>query len=233
MRGLTVAALVGIALSLAGCSAITLKRQVEDLKRENEDLRARNYQIERDTEIARRLAEQARDEVARARIEPATSPEGDAGEAPATTAAAPGEGTSPVPSIPEAEVAREGRGIRIVLSDGILFATGSTTLSTQGKQALARVATVIRSEYPDRTVRVDGHTDSVPVTKNKATWPTNWELAAARACAVVRYLIDRGIDGRRIYAASFGPQAPKATNGTPEGRSKNRRVEILVTDAES
>jgi len=225
MRGLTLAALAGIALSLTGCGAITLKRQVDDLKRENEDLRARNYQIERDTEIARRLAEEARDEVARARIEPASSPEETAGSAPAAA-----EPAGPVPSIPDAEIAREGKGIRIVLDDGILFATGSATLSKQGQQALARVADVIKRQYPDRTVRVDGHSDSVPVTKNKAIWPTNWELAGARACAVARYLVERGVDGRRIFAASFGSQAPKATNSTAEGRAKNRRVEILVTE---
>jgi flagellar motor protein MotB len=216
-----------VASTLTGCSALTLKRQVKDLRADNEDLRSRMYLLERDIEIARRAAERARDEAARAQVVPAAFPAENA-EAVVPVAPVARDVPSDLAAMSDVEVGTSEEGLRIVLADSILFNTGSATISSRGKSALARLADVIRREYPDSRIRVDGHTDTVPIKKNRATWPTNWELAGARACAVVRVLVDRGVGPDRIHAASFGQQVPKASNSTPEGRRQNRRVEIIV-----
>jgi chemotaxis protein MotB len=81
----------------------------------------------------------------------------------------------------------------------------------------------------DKVIRVEGHTDNAPIGGNLAKkYPTNWELSAARALNVVRYLEKQGIDPHILSAVAFGEHRPAAPNDTPEGRTKNRRIAIVL-----
>jgi chemotaxis protein MotB len=76
-----------------------------------------------------------------------------------------------------------------------------------------------------------GYTDNVPVAKSlQGTYPTNWELSVARATTVVRFLQDSGVPPERMIASGRGEYDPVASNDTPEGRQKNRRIEIMLID---
>jgi chemotaxis protein MotB len=116
---------------------------------------------------------------------------------------------------------REGRMV-VALATDILFPSGSSTLSKDGKPAIAEVAELLKS-IPDRKFQIEGHTDNIP-TKNKS----NWELASARALTVLKAMTDSGMPPERISAASFGDTKPARSNDTPEDRAANRRIEIVV-----
>lgn len=113
----------------------------------------------------------------------------------------------------------------VELATDILFASGSAGLSKDGKAAIAEVAQVLAT-IPDRKFQVEGHTDNVPIKTPK--FPTNWELAAARALTVVKEMVEASMPAERISAASFGEHKPALANDTPEGRAANRRIEIVL-----
>jgi chemotaxis protein MotB len=122
---------------------------------------------------------------------------------------------------------RHGR-IVLQLHNDVLFATGQADLKPDGKQAIAEVAAALRGVSFKR-FQVAGHTDSDPITtETKKTYPTNWELSAARAIAVVKLLVTDGVEAGVLSAAGYGPYDPVATNGTEDGQSKNRRIEITL-----
>jgi chemotaxis protein MotB len=112
----------------------------------------------------------------------------------------------------------------VKMKDKILFSSGSATIGKDGKSALAAVAEVLRG-VEGKVFRVEGHTDDVPLGRGAYT---NWELSTARALAVVRYLQDQGVDPARLAAAGYGEFKPIAPNDTAEGRSQNRRIEIVL-----
>ncbi len=114
----------------------------------------------------------------------------------------------------------------IELPSNILFRSGSATLSDEGEGALNQVANVLR-EIPNRAFQVAGHTDNEPIRRSRFT--SNWHLSSARALAVVDYLQeDGGVDGSHLSAAGYGQWAPVASNDTEEGRTENRRIEIVL-----
>ncbi len=116
------------------------------------------------------------------------------------------------------------------MKDKILFASGSATLGQDGKNALRLVADALRG-LNGKTIRVEGHTDNVP-TGGAGGFATNWELSAARALAVVHFLQSAGVDPTRVAGTGFAEFQPIATNDTPEGRSLNRRIEIVLAPLE-
>ena len=92
------------------------------------------------------------------------------------------------------------------------------------------VSATILATVQDRRIDVEGHTDNVPLTGELAkTFPTNWELSAARSTNVVRYLEENGVDPRRLAAVAKSMHRPVAQNNTPRGRQLNRRIEIVLT----
>lgn len=113
----------------------------------------------------------------------------------------------------------------VALATDVLFASGSATLSADGKTAIEEVAKVLAS-IPGRKFQVEGHTDDVPI--KTAQYASNWELASGRAITVVKTMVDAGLPGDRVSGASFGEQKPSASNKTAEGRNANRRIEIVV-----
>ena len=122
----------------------------------------------------------------------------------------------------------EGR-VQVDLVDKILFASGEAALSPRGEEVLTRVGSVL-SQMEERLIQVAGHTDdSPPSEKLQAVFPTNWELSVARAVNVVRFLTEKAnVPSRRMVAAGHGEFQPVAFNATPEGRARNRRIEILL-----
>ena len=117
-----------------------------------------------------------------------------------------------------------------VLSTDVYFRSGSADLTDKGVQELKKVARRIRTEYPDRTIRVEGYTDSKPIgDKLDEKYPSNWELSAARAARVVRHFQwTHDMTPKRFEVVGFGPYHPVASNETAEGRRKNRRVRVAV-----
>jgi chemotaxis protein MotB len=120
----------------------------------------------------------------------------------------------------------EKRGLVIrVLTDSLLFASGSATLESQGDPLLSEVADLVNVDRV-HPIAVEGNTDNVPV--NSGQFPSNWELSAARASTVVRFLISHGVDPQRLSATGFADLHPIASNETAAGRARNRRVEIVL-----
>jgi len=125
-------------------------------------------------------------------------------------------------------------GDRFLLPSELLFASGSAQLGDDGMRELDKLADVlldVTSQIPediDWILRIDGHTDRIPI--NTPQFPSNWELSTARAVAVVRYLAARGVPERRMVAAGFGEFFPVAEGTTPEALQKNRRIELKLTD---
>ena len=124
-------------------------------------------------------------------------------------------------------ISQLGEGLRVNVSQDILFPSGSARLSAEGQKVLSRVAKRLRDL--DYAVAVEGHSDNVPIrgplTKR---YPTNWELAGARAASVVRLFEKQGVAGARLTAVSHGETLPVADNGSPEGRARNRRIDIRL-----
>lgn len=128
----------------------------------------------------------------------------------------------------KAEVSYNERGILIsIFPDQILFDSGSARLKPGFKAILAQLAPSL-ARLPN-TIEVAGHTDNLPISTG--VYPSNWELSAARAGAVIRYLGLSGIPAARLAAAGYAETRPVATNTTRQGRARNRRVELLVLRA--
>lgn len=125
-------------------------------------------------------------------------------------------------------------GDRFLLPSELLFASGSAELGAEGKRELDKLAGVLLdvvNKIPDDVdwiLRVDGHTDIIPI--NTPKFPSNWELSTARAVAVVRYLAAQGVPEKRMVAAGFGEFFPVAEGTSPEALQKNRRIELKLTD---
>ena len=119
--------------------------------------------------------------------------------------------------------------LKVNMMGEILFDSGETTIKPQGVKVLARVGRALLS-VSDKIISVEGHTDNVPIGLGlKKRYPTNWELSAARATAVARYLQEKiGIDPGSLSATGYGQYKPIASNKTEKGRAKNRRIEIIL-----
>jgi chemotaxis protein MotB len=122
----------------------------------------------------------------------------------------------------------EGR-IQVDLVDKILFDSGEASLTERGAGVLTRLGAVL-AKMEGRTIQVSGHTDDSPPSQRlAATFPTNWELSVARAVNVVRFLQEKAsVPARKLVAAGYGETHPVASNASPKGRARNRRIEILL-----
>ncbi|OHB52659.1 MAG: hypothetical protein A2Y12_03095 [Planctomycetes bacterium GWF2_42_9] len=120
--------------------------------------------------------------------------------------------------------AKEGT-ITVTLPETILFDSGKATLKSTAKSNLDGIVSVINKNYAGRLIDVVGHTDSDPI--RKSSWKDNWELSAQRALSVLRQLNSSGIPDEDVRAIGCGSSRPVAEN-SGAGKSKNRRVEIVV-----
>ncbi|CAM5762581.1 hypothetical protein LMIY3S_00520 [Labrys miyagiensis] len=125
-------------------------------------------------------------------------------------------------------------GDRFVFQSEVFFQPGQAALQPEGKAEIDKLAAALldlQDKIPNDipwVLRVDGHTDDRPI--NSPQFPSNWELSASRAISVVQYLISKGIPAQRLVAAGFGEFQPIDTSGTEEARTRNRRIELKLTE---
>ena len=132
----------------------------------------------------------------------------------------------------------EGKGLTVQQKDGkiyvsmenkLLFQTGSWAVGDEGKKAVVLVANVL-AQNPDISVLIEGHTDTDKFAGAVGSIENNWDLSTKRATAIVNILSEnKGVNKQNLTAAGRGEYAPITANDTPEGKSKNRRIEIILT----
>ncbi|NRB55525.1 MAG: OmpA family protein [Salinicola sp.] len=134
-----------------------------------------------------------------------------------------------LPQIDGVEITAIPHGFNLRIQDHLLFDSSAVGLSDNGRQLVERLIPTLQAFKG--TISVEGHTDSVPISTSR--FPSNWELSAARASAVVRVLRLAGIDGDRLRAIGYASTHPLASNHTPAGRASNRRVELVLQEPDS
>ena len=123
------------------------------------------------------------------------------------------------------DIHRDARGLIVSLPQEAAFGTGSTDVSNEARALIGKVAAAVG---PTRsTMRIEGHTDNVPIRTPR--YASNWELSTARASAVVAYLVESGgFDPSRLSAAGYGEHHPRVPNDTPANRARNRRIDVVI-----
>jgi chemotaxis protein MotB len=117
-------------------------------------------------------------------------------------------------------------GIAVEINASVLFAPAQASLESDSIAALSAVAAVLNDS--DNVVKVEGHTDNLPIAS--AQYPSNWELSSARASSVVRLFVANGAVASRLTATGYADNRPVDTNDTPDGRARNRRVTLLILE---
>jgi chemotaxis protein MotB len=133
-------------------------------------------------------------------------------------------------SLSKVQIDMQERGLVISLKEAGFFGSGNADLKPESAQILAELAQKL-SKYRN-PVRVEGHTDNVPIRSR--TFPSNWELSSARATSVARTLIEKyGVPSGKLSATGYGEFRPAYPNDTPQGRTRNRRVDLVILSGES
>jgi len=122
------------------------------------------------------------------------------------------------------EIVPGAEGVILRLPGRILFDLGEAELKPEARKILDKLVPALK-EYQYQ-VRVEGHTDNLPIHTER--FPSNWELSAARAINVVKYLEKKGVNRQLLSAVGYGEYRPLFPNNTPQGRTRNRRVEIVI-----
>lgn len=118
--------------------------------------------------------------------------------------------------------------LTVNMVDAILFDSGKADVKPEGLAILQKVIDILKT-VNDKVIRIEGHTDNVQISDSLSRkYPSNWELSAARAINVTRYLQQQGIDPSMLSAVAYGQYHPVAQNDSDEGRAKNRRIEIIL-----
>jgi chemotaxis protein MotB len=206
----------------------TLERQVRDLETQRASLEAQRKSLTQEKETLERLQADLTRQVAalenqRAQLQAATQQ---------TTQRYDSILTSLNEEVKKGQLqVRQFKDMLTVdVAEQLFFDSGKATLKETGKLLLQKVADSLKG-YEDKSIRIVGHTDNVPITKGlQKVFPSNWELSAARATTVVRFLQDAGIAPERLVATGRAEYAPVSPNDTTEGRQKNRRIEITLID---
>ena len=128
----------------------------------------------------------------------------------------------------DVKVDQEKGTITVTLPNSILFPSGKASLKSVTNADLDDIYSVLRQRYSGKQIDVVGHTDSDPIRKTKDKWKDNWDLSAARALTVLRYLVNKGVSPQTIRGVACGESRPVASNSSSSGKAKNRRVEIVV-----
>ena len=124
-------------------------------------------------------------------------------------------------------VTQNSRGVSVEINASVLFDSGNATLTADSREALQALAVLLRGD--PHTLQVEGHTDNLHI--QNPVFPSNWELSAARASAVVRLFIDSGVAPGRMTVVGHGSNIPVASNDDAEGRARNRRVAVTILSA--
>lgn len=121
-------------------------------------------------------------------------------------------------------VTQNSRGVSVEINASVLFDPGAAKLTPESDEALRAIAGLLAAD--PHAVQVEGHTDNLPI--KSPSFPSNWELSAVRASAVVRLFVESGVAESRLTAVGHGANFPVAPNDTPEGRARNRRVAVTI-----
>ena len=124
----------------------------------------------------------------------------------------------------QVDVTNTSRGVVLEINASALFAQGEADLQGDAVKILSDVAQILVQS--DQAIEVEGHTDTSPISTPQ--FPSNWELSSARASSVVRLFIDQGVAATRLTAVGSADNLPVASNDTPEGRARNRRVTVTL-----
>jgi len=126
-------------------------------------------------------------------------------------------------------VTSRGPELVVTVASTVLFDPGEVSVRKGAQEPLAALSKAIGVRYPNRLVRIEGHTDNSPPKRVVRAYPTNWELSAARALAVASFLVEKGeLPRERVFAAAYGQHRPVGSNEAAEGRDANRRVDIVI-----
>ena len=189
---------------LTGCQQ-RLKQERDALYVQNQELQDELSQLRAANDALEAENQRLRDQLAQ-RPEPQPQPQSGA--------------NTPFEGIEGIEAEQSPGRVTVRVPGDVLFASGQASLRNSSKSTLREIADVITSKYADKTVRVEGYTDTDPISQSD--WQDNLELSLHRAAAVERYLMERGVDGDRLYSAGFGESKQRST------KAKSRRVEIVV-----
>lgn len=124
----------------------------------------------------------------------------------------------------QVRITQNSLGITVEINASVLFSPGQAKLAESSNLTLQAVAYVIKGH--EHEIHVEGHTDNLPI--HTESFPSNWELSAARASSVIRLFVENGVEAHRLTAIGYGENRPLETNKTPEGRKRNRRVTIMI-----
>ena len=119
------------------------------------------------------------------------------------------------------------KGLVITVVGDLLFDSGKSKIRSEAYPLLEKVSSILKTNMAQFNVGIEGHTDNVPI--RHSGWKSNWELSSSRALSVLHYLVnDQGVSPERLSAIGYGEYRPVASNETKDGRSQNRRVEIVI-----
>jgi len=195
-----------VAASVVGCSSKRLGLERNRLMAENGELRAALQRAEDDLSSTESERTRLVNEVNRLQQDLASTP------AVALTG---------FEQIKGVEIEQSAGLIKVKVPGDVLFAPGKVSLRSASKRTLDEIASIITTQYANKTIGIEGFTDTDPIRKSK--WKDNLELSLQRAAAVNRYLQTKGIDAKNMYAAGWGKHHPRGT------KAKSRRVEIIVS----
>jgi len=194
-----------LALGLGGCNKD--KDTIAGLQQENAQLKSENESLQQNTQQLQAQNQQLLGELANIRNNP-----------PAPVYDAPTGGGGGRPPAPRG--GGGGEAARLTVAGDVLFPSGKAELTSAGRRELDGIASTLKSRYRNNQIRVEGYTDKHPI--KKSNWGSNEALSAARASAVEKYLISKGISGSRIESVGMGSTNLKRTDAA------SRRVEIVV-----
>ena len=231
MKNFVIVFVVGVFLvSLTGCGSVQKLRRADELEIENQrlqdslailDRKMKNALEEKDLEISK-LRRQKEREVEKVKSEMK-------GEVDNLESAKRQLERSLKSELDDykAKLTMTERGLVVTFLAEILFDSGKDAVKPEGYSVLNSVAEVLKKEASASDVAVEGHTDNEPI--KHSGWKSNWELSAHRALNVLHYFIEKeAIAPERLSAVGYGEHRHVASNDTPEGRQKNRRVEIVI-----
>ena len=187
--------------------------QIRELNTRVSDLRAANADLEQRERAARQEADAIRAQLNTKPVEAVDT----------------GELAKIRQDLPELDV-RYNRGrLSIGIENSVTFDSGSTALKSSASAVLRRVADVLRRDFSDRRIYVEGHTDTDPIRKTKDKFRSNRHLSSERADAVAGFLTTNGnVPDRQIVVVGFGEYDPRTPGSTDAAKTRNRRVEVVV-----
>ncbi|BDV41994.1 chemotaxis protein MotB [Geotalea uraniireducens] len=187
----------------------TLSQNVADLRQQVADLQSENDQLKGDIANLQKAKEEKVREVSKTYEDLLDRMKGEIAQGQVTISELKGK-------------------LTVNMVDAILFDSGKAEVKPAGMEVLSKVVDILK-DVKDKAIRIEGHTDNVQIVGNLTKkFPTNWELSAARAINVARYLQSQGLSPENLSAVAYGEYRPVASNDTEEGKAKNRRIEIIL-----